>query len=210
MINQKRVHRSRTYSQGLTLVEMMLTMAILAVVMAVGVLFWNFIQDNFAFSLEGTQSVVEVNDGVRKIVNELREARDGESGAYLLLTAEDNEIEFFSDVDADLETEKIRYWLDDASLYRGVVEPVGFPAEYTSDEEVRLVTDKVDQAGLSLFTYYNEFWPAIELGNPISLQDRLVDTRYVEVTLRVSLFDRVGVEPVTLTQGVFLRNAKTN
>jgi len=204
-----RINRER--ERGVTLVELMVAMAILAVVMAGGMLFWRIIAENYQIALQGTQNVIEVNDGLRRLVNELREARDSEAGAYLLLTANDTEIAFFSDVDGDLVTERVRYWVEGNQLKRGVIEPVGLPAVYNETAEVvRVLTDKVELEGQTLFSYYNQDWPTDQIANPLPLADRLVQTRYVEVNLRLLWDEQPGFEPVRLIQGVFLRNAKTN
>jgi type II secretory pathway pseudopilin PulG len=196
---------------GVTLVELMIVMVFLAIVMTSGMFFWRMISENYQIALQGTQNVIEVNDSLRKMVNELREARDGEAGSYLLLEANDNEITFFSDVDGDLLTERVRYYIEDQELRRGVVEPEGLPAVYDEGTEtVRTIADQVDLQGLPFLTYYNQQWPGDEVNNPLSISNRLVDTRYVEVRLRLAWRDQVGVKPITLVQGVFLRNAKTN
>lgn len=196
---------------GVTLVEMMVAMVFLALVMSGGMLFWRIISENYNIALQGTQNVVEVNDGIRRLVNELRESRDSEAGGYQLLEANDTEITFFSDVDGDLQTERVRYWIEGSTLNRGIVEPVGLPAVYDEQtEQTTILTDKVELLGTPMFTYYNQDWPADQVANPLPLNERLVQTRFVEVSLRLRWDDQPGLKPIVLTQGVFLRNAKTN
>ena len=48
--------------------------------------------------------------------------REGVNGAYPLQTLDDQELTFFSDVDSDGDTEKIRYYLIGNTLYRQVYE----------------------------------------------------------------------------------------
>lgn len=56
-------------------------------------------------------AVQEARQGIEIMAKEIREARDGENGAYLLELAGDKEIIFYSDIDNDGKVEKVRYFL---------------------------------------------------------------------------------------------------
>lgn len=56
-------------------------------------------------------AILEARKGVEMMVKEIREAREGENGAYPVEMAGDKEFVFYSDVDNDGKTERVRYFL---------------------------------------------------------------------------------------------------
>ncbi len=53
----------------------------------------------------------EARTGVEVMIKQIREARPGDDGSYPIVLAGDKEFSFFSDIDEDGETEKVRYFL---------------------------------------------------------------------------------------------------
>ena len=64
-----------------------------------------------SYGWQQSLAVDEARRGIEIMVKEIREAREGENGAYPIEYAADKEFIFYSDVDNDGKTERVRYFL---------------------------------------------------------------------------------------------------
>lgn len=98
-------------NKGLSIIETIIAIAIFSLMIgattAFVVLAWRAVD----FSREQSLAIDEARKGVQVLVKEIREARSGEDGSYLLEKAGDQELIFYSDIDNDGQTEMIRYFL---------------------------------------------------------------------------------------------------
>ena len=140
-----------------------------------------------------------------------REARSGDNGAWTLEQTDDNTIVFFSDVTGDSRTDRVRYFLDGTDLKKGVIEPTQVPVSYpTINEQITTIASFVNLAGNPLITYYNGSWPSDTVNNPLSNANRILNTRYVSVYLRIDVNPDYAAQPYELTSGVTIRSLKDN
>lgn len=172
---------------GFTLVEVLVASVLIAV-LGLGILGLQYtLSQNQLMIWRSYLSVDEANSNTRSIVRELRTARSGDNGAYFLEKADDQEIIFYSDIDFDKKAEKIKYFLDGTSLKKSVIEPEGYPISYPQEKEtLKTLTDNVRNGAAPVFYYYNGNWPADTENNPLSLTNRLSNTRLVKVYLRIN------------------------
>ncbi len=96
---------------GFTIVELIVTVAIFAIAMGAvsGLIFTAYRTQ--AFSFQQSNAISEARRGIETMTKELREATIGDDGSYIIEKAEDYEIIFYSDIDKDGETEKVRYFI---------------------------------------------------------------------------------------------------
>ena len=64
-----------------------------------------------SYQWEQALAISEARRGIETMIKEMREAREGENGAYPIDYAGDKELVFYSDIDNDGRTERIRYFL---------------------------------------------------------------------------------------------------
>jgi prepilin-type N-terminal cleavage/methylation domain-containing protein len=64
-----------------------------------------------SYEWEQSLAIEEARRGIEIMTKEIREAREGENGAYPIEYAGDKEFVFYSDIDDDGKTERIRYFL---------------------------------------------------------------------------------------------------
>ena len=109
-------------TKGITLMEVILAVAIfvLATFMIAIFIIQNFQAQNF--SMEQSLAIGEARRGVETMVKELRETLPGDTGAYPIESANDQQLIFYADYDRDDAIEKVRYWLDDTEFKKGVIE----------------------------------------------------------------------------------------
>lgn len=96
---------------GFTLIESLVAVFVFTVLMGAvsGLVLASYQAHRFLW--EQAQAISEARRGIRVMVREIREARMGEDGSYPIVKAGDKEFVFFSDIDGDHSTEKVRYFL---------------------------------------------------------------------------------------------------
>lgn len=172
---------------GFTLIEMTVGISIMAMI-GLAVLGLQYIIGQSQTTLFNQSIKVEIaNTSIAAILREIRTARSGENGAYVIETGENQSFVFYSDVDFDGQTEKIRYFLEGTELKKGVIQPTGFPATYPMEDEViRIVAENVQNSTLPIFYFYNSDWPEDVANNPLATPVDSDNVRMVRVYLRIN------------------------
>ncbi|OGM18263.1 hypothetical protein A2686_03615 [Candidatus Woesebacteria bacterium RIFCSPHIGHO2_01_FULL_38_10] len=180
------ISRKKTPS-GFTLIEVLIV-TVLTGMIGIGILsLEKIITDVRLSSLKNYLNVEEANSNIATLVREIRNIRPGDNAAYPLERAQDHELIFYSDIDYDGKTEKIRYSLTGVQFVKGIIEPTGFPATYPSgSEKVKVLTENVRNASSPIFYYYNGDWPQDTVNNPLATPARLSDTKLMKVYLRLN------------------------
>ena len=147
--------------RGLTLIEMLVSIAITIILLGSLSMFIirSFQLNKYAIE-QGLNSSVMQN-AMHSFSANLREARQGEEGSYLLNDCQDYEITFFSDIDNDDVVEKLTYYLNNGQLILQIIEPdmgVNPPSYDTGSGSARVIGAGVVNETLSepLFYYYEE------------------------------------------------------
>lgn len=198
-------------SAGFTLVEMLLSVFLMGLVI-VGILgFAIYYFQSSSFSFEELQEVNQAQSGLTIMIREIREARISEAGGWPIVQADNNTFIFYSDVTNDGRSDRVRYFIENGELKKGVIEPTLPPVSYPSaNEQIKTIVYSLDNGASSLFTYYNGSWPADTVNNPLPQTSRLLNTRYVSVYLRINVNPTSGAQPVELRSGVAIRSLKDN
>lgn len=172
---------------GLTLIEILITTVILGMLGA-GLLTLQYILgQNQTLIVKNYMNIDKTNSLVSTFVREIRGARSGDNAAYALEVVNDDEIIFYSDIDYDDETEKVRYTFSGTQLIKGVIEPAGYPITYPAGQErVEVLTDKIRNDSTPVFYYYNDNWPQDTANNPLAQDERLSETKTVGIFLRIN------------------------
>lgn len=196
--------------QGFTLIELIVAVAIFAI-LSFGVI--GLVASVFTDSTRQGRSLANA-DQTRKLSNrlmqELRNATTANNGAYPIATADDQELTFYSNVDSDADIERVRYYVSNNSLYRGVVQPSGSPAVYTGTESSSVVQNDVANGTNPIFYYYDESYDDSSdsaLTQPVNIAQITYIRMDIEVLKRTStsLTDKFSVNA-----GTALRSLKTN
>lgn len=101
--------------KSFTLIETLVTVGIFALVMGVtcGLIVALYTTHNYTW--QQSVAVDEARRGIETMTREIREARAGDDGSYPIEKAGDKEVIFYSDIDRDGETERVRYFLGTVS-----------------------------------------------------------------------------------------------
>jgi type II secretory pathway component PulJ len=201
----------KKYNSGFTLVEIITATFMFAVIAGGVAVFGAYYFKNYSFSFEETQSVNMAQQALTTMIREIREARSADDGAWPLNQTDDNTLIFYSDVTNDGRTDRVRYFIENHELKKGVIEPTQVPVTYPiAQETIKTIAYFVDNNGAPLFTYYNGNWPTSSVNNPLPISSRVLNTRFVQIYLRINITQDASAQPYELTSGVQIRSLKNN
>jgi hypothetical protein len=166
--------RTRTHS-GISVIELM---AVLAIFILISFALYTLLKslnasNRYLFAHVAAQE--EARKVLKPLVAEIRNASDSVMGSYLLEAATSTSFIFYTNIDADLQTERVRYFLENRIVKKGVTQPSGSPLRYAPTTEVitEVIHNVDNSASDPLFQYYNTLYTGSEaaLSTPIYLPD---------------------------------------
>lgn len=179
-------------------------------ILALVILGWQ--KDIFSINALFTKRLTSQED-LRKVtknfIAETRTAQLSEAGSYPLETANKDTFTFYSDIDYDGIKEKVRYFLNNHQLKKGVIEPSGQPPVYNPDNETVVISVKnIINNNDEVFLYYDKDYDGDD--NPLSQPVNILSVRLVQITLTVDEDPNRPPDPITETSQTSIRNLKDN
>ncbi len=190
--------------RAFTLLETVVSIAIITIIMSVIVLSILFFYRTNASSLEQSFQINSARKGVEFMVQDLREAIHGDDGSYPLLTIGSTTITFFSDTDSDQSVERITYSLSGTRLERITLDSLGIPPSYSGLGVTTNVSEYVRnlETGKKIFRYYDK--DGVEITNYTDIGG----VRFISVNLIVNIQPIRAPEEFTLRSSATLRNLR--
>ena len=198
-------------NNGITLIELLIAIAITSII-GLGLVSLQYIlSQNQVAITKNLKSSEDVNYAATMFTKELRRASPGENGAYLLATAGDQNIIFYSDSDLDGQAEKIQYQLVGTNLIKTTIQPTGFPVTYPNNQAVNTtISEIIRNESQPVFYYYNKDYPTDTQNNPLPQNKRLSDTRTVKMYLRANINANDSEKDYSIDSLVNIRMLKDN
>lgn len=198
--------------KSFSLIETIITIFIFVLSLTLLTSFIINIYRAYNYNFEQIQAINEARKGIETMVKEIREARYGDDGSYPIKEAGDFQFIFYSDIDRDTVTERVRYFLQGSNFEKGIIEPSGDPPQYVlADETITVLSANVrDSVPGPIFTYYNGDWPTDTVNNPLATLTRLTETKLMHVYLKVNVNPNRPPDDFELESDVQIRNLKTN
>lgn len=198
-------------NSGFTIIEILIAIFIF-VVISIGIV---ALASNLLLSSARQSNLLADSDQARKIsnniINELRKAEVSSIGSYPLATADAQTVVFYSNIDSDSYIERVRYYVQDGKLYKGILKPSGNPLTYSqSNEKTNLVQNELANGNDPLFYYYNGDYDSSTddfLSQPVSV----TEVKYIKLNLKI--YNKGGVKNTnsyTVTAAGSIRNLKDN
>jgi prepilin-type N-terminal cleavage/methylation domain-containing protein len=197
--------------KGFTLVEVIVVMAVIAIIMTASAsllvkIFTGSKQQYLALDNIDNARIVS-----SRFVNEIRSAVPGVDGSAAIFEAGNTEIIFHSPERANPTTiDRIRYFISDNVLYKGVVVPTGVPLSYNlASETVSAIQPDLSPDLEVLFYYYDGDYggDAEPLSQPVNIND----IRFARINLIVLKQASQGSDSVfSLSTGATVRSLKNN
>lgn len=193
----------RYYNKGFTLVEMEVAIAVFSLIMVVIASFIIYIYKTERYSVSQVESIHIARRAIEIMTEEIRNARQAETGAFVIDTADSQSFIFYSDIDGDNLTERIRYFLDNGELKKGVIEP-----SYTSAESISVLASYIVNEGDPLFAYYDENFTGSEAA--LAVPANVTQVKVVKIMLKVDKEITASPPMLPIESSVQIRNLKEN
>ncbi len=195
--------------RGFTLVELLVVIGIFSVIsIAVFTLgrdtfFFNgIIQDSF-----NTQE--EAKRVIRPMATEIRAARQSVEGSYPIDTAGTSTLVFYSDINGDGNTERVRYFYSSSTIKRGIITPTGSPLKYTGTEKVNELVHGVRNTNSQpVFEYFDSSYTGTS--SPLTQPVSVSNVRLVKVNIIIDMNVNRSPTKQTVTVQAEIRNLKDN
>jgi len=97
--------------KAFTLIETLVTIVVFTLMMGAISTFIVRGYRSYNYMLQQAIAISEAKKGIRIMTKEIREARPGDDGSFPIEKAQDKEFIFYSDIDGDNATERVRYFL---------------------------------------------------------------------------------------------------
>lgn len=201
---------NKNRQNGFTIVELLVALGISAMI-AITVV-WLII-DGLRYSNIIFEQLQTQNDGRRvlqQVIDVVRKTEESSIGGYPLASAGDYELIVYANIDDDSLRERVRFWLDDTALKKGVIKPSGSPLSYSGAESVVEIAHSVVniEENQPVFLYYDENYTGTEdaLTQPIDE----VDVRMVRVRLELEEDPTESPVPLEVESAAMIRNLKGN
>lgn len=196
-------------NKGMTLIETIVSVAILSLIIG-AVAGWQ--SDIFSLNRllqTSLQSQSEAKKIIRPFANEVRSATQSSLGAYSIASTGSTEFSFYTDINGDGLSEKVRYFLEDGDFKKGTISPEGNPLQYDpANEEIIKVIHNVISS--DIFTYYDSNYDGTEAVQPLSQPVTPSDVRLVQVSLTIDDNPDSPPAPMVIQTQVSIRNLKDN
>ncbi len=203
--------RKKYHQLGFTLIELLISIVIF-IVISLGLV---ALSSSILTSSNKQSGLLADSDQARKlsmsIMNELRNAQVSSTGGYPLATAESQNLIFYSNIDSDTVVERVRYFVQNGKLYKGVLKPSGSPLVYnTGNEKTFVVQDNLANGINPVFYYYDQNYD----GSTNTFLTQPVNVTVVSfIKLDLKVFNKAGVvnnNYYTVTASGSIRNLKQN
>ncbi len=194
-------------NKGFAFVELLFAIAIFVLILLAITL---FSRNTWVYNTFIANSLADVDTGrkaIKTMTAEIRTASAASNGAYAVSQASTTSLTFYSDIYDNGLKEKVRYFLNDSNLQKGVTVPIGSPLGY--DTAVETVTTLVPYVtNTNIFEYYDKNYDGTTaaLTSPIDVSA----VRLVKINITVDKDINKPPAATTFSTQVSIRNLKDN
>lgn len=195
-----RAMTARSDNQGYTLMEMLVAIGVFVLVM---VMSGDFIITTFRTLRYGSEfdtAVENARRAVEVISREIRGANLSDRGDYPIALADGQDLVFYSDIDYDNDFDRVRYYVNNRTLYKSVTQP-GALRDYSGAAVTTPIASYLNNIAQPAFRYYD--------GSVAETAD-LDSIRLVRVHLLFNVTPGVAPDDILVETDVHLRNLKSN
>lgn len=196
MLNKLKKYRSDAF----TLIEIFIVIFVFFIIVVISNQFLIAGFKSITFNDEQEIAIEHARDAMEDLTKTIRGANYSQRGDYVLGLINPQEIEFYADIDSDYQMEKIRYFVDGASLIKVVFEP-GVLNTYNATSSNVIVADYVNNTSEPIFVYYD---------SNRNITDIINEVRSIGVNLKINVTPSRAPNDYILESDVQLRNLKDN
>lgn len=202
--------KKNIYKKGITVTELIVSVAILSVLSLIVSTFQKdvfFLSGNLQSNLNAQ---LEARHLLKTIVAELRRTTTSATGSYPIELASSTGITFYTDVENNGSIDRVRYYLYNGTIRKGVIAPTGNPPVYNSGNEVvtTLLNYVVASSTLPIFQYHTSSYAGTS--SPLTIPPDISIIRLIKITAIIDTDPNRSPVPIIVTSQVNLRNLKDN
>lgn len=198
---------ARSFSRGMSLVELIVAMGILSLVMLGMSTFLASIWRTQSFTMRTGQASFAASHGVEGMVDLIRNAQTGADGSFPVIRATATEFSFFADENHDGKIERVHLFYDASTAPKtikyGVTDPTtATPPTYpANDGSVSVIASSVvNDASEPVFSYYDHS------NGALSATPTLSSVRMVHVSILIDPNPSASSNPIEISSFASLRN----
>jgi Tfp pilus assembly major pilin PilA len=198
------------FTTGFTIVELLIVLGITVLLSAV---VGAFARDVFFIKNYVSESYSTEQDSskiIRPMITELRSARASQTGAYTIEQAGTSSLIFFTDTNFDGVTERVRYYLSNKTIMKGVIFATGTPATYPTAQEKfsTLISAVSNSTSTPIFEYYDDNYTGTS--SPLTQPVNIPDIRLIKINIKTDIDVNRAPYQQNITTQVSIRNLKDN
>lgn len=191
-------------NRAFTLIETITAVAVFTIAMGAVSALIGIAYKAQSYAWQQADAISQAQKGVETMVREIRKARGGDDGSYIIESAENFQFVFYSNVDGDDDIEKVRYFIEGSDFKKGVTNPAGWPPAYNPLDEVVSALSSSVRNSPPIFRYFDG------QGQELAAPARLKDTTLMRVYLVINANPNRAPQDFVLESDVQIRNLKTN
>ncbi|MBU3918474.1 type II secretion system GspH family protein [Patescibacteria group bacterium] len=154
----------RHKNKGITLLETLIAIAIFGIITVALFSAISHIYRTYHFTWQAAESIAEARRGIKVILREVRAANIGEDGSFVIEKASATEFIFYSDIDRDGETERVRYFLGTSSSGEQNQECASFSRGGSCSVNFSdFLTGEAEQVQVQVGVEGDLGWPSLEI-----------------------------------------------
>lgn len=206
----QKYHKKTT---GFTAVEVLIALSITVLIFVATTTFGRNVFSLSTVLRGGLDEQFEARKLVKDVIAEIRRIAPADNGAYPLADVSTSTITFYIDLENDGTAERVRYFLDDTILYKGVITPSGDPVVYNEDDEiispyVHLVVNSSVSTTTPIFEYFDKTYTGASTSLPLSYPLSINEIRNIRVTFVLDKFTNRNPGPLEVTSHGTIRNLR--
>ncbi len=153
-------------NKGITLLETLIAVAVFGIITTAVFSIISYTYRTYHFGWQAVEAINEARRGMKVIVRETRAADTGEDGSFAIEKASAMEFIFYSDIDRDGETERVRYFLGSSSSGEESQECVSFSRGGSCSVNFSgFLTGEIEEARVQVSIEGDLGWPGLEVAD---------------------------------------------
>ncbi|PIS41363.1 MAG: hypothetical protein COT25_03575 [Candidatus Kerfeldbacteria bacterium CG08_land_8_20_14_0_20_42_7] len=194
------------HQRGFTLIELLISIALLGVVVVGVGTYTSSSLRTWRLVKEQADAQSNIRASMQPVQSAIREMQNSDNGSFAIESATATEFIFYANVDADDNRERVRLFLQNNELKKGIIDPTGTPATYpVGSEAIDTIASYVHLDG-DLFSFYDEKYTGSE--NTLTFPVNPTDIHLVQIHFLVDKDINDLPPPSELTFQVTPRNLK--
>ncbi len=195
-------------SKGFSIVEILVVIGILGIIglalssFQIDVWRQNTAQQS-ALEAEG-----ELRNTLRQFMHDVRGASQSNTGSYAIELASTTALTIYSDIDGDINRERIRYRLENGAITRGVTKPTGSPVSYLDANESKKTLVHSVATSTTHFDYFDGNYMGTT--SPLTIPIDNYRVRFIRFSITVDKNPSLPPAAITMSGAAVVRSLKDN